>query len=107
MEGMSRLLLFSLSIKLSLELRVTFRQSKQLFLVFLAFQYVAVRMHMCVCVCFGGKNAECVCLCFGVAGVGPGGLPPEMVYKKREKEEKLCSQKSNDSLPKIDLSFNK
>lgn len=89
---------------------MTFWQSKQLFLFVVVFFFV----NMALCIF---KFFFCVCICpcvfvlgqkkNGVCGGGVGGLPPKMVYKKREKEEKLCSQKSNDSLPKIDLSFYK
>lgn len=96
MEGMSRVLLF-LSIKLSLELRVTFRQSKQS-VFYLLSQYgastsAAVCVYAYVCVCVSGKKKK-------EGGEeerwGAGGLPLKMVKKK-----KLCSQKSNDSLPKL------
>lgn len=60
MEGMSRVLLF-LSIKLSLELRVTFRQSKQS-VFYLLSQYGAGTSAVCVyayvCVCFGEKKKK-------------------------------------------------
>lgn len=48
-------------------------------------------MHMCVCVFWGEKKKE-----GKKRDGGAGGLPQKMVKKK-----KLCSQKSNDSLPKL------
>lgn len=93
MEGMSRVLLF-LSIKLSLELRVTFRQSKQS-VFYLLSQYGASTSAVCVC----------VCICVRVSGKKKkegkkrdGGLAD---CHWRWLKKKLCSQKSNDSLPKL------
>lgn len=67
-----------------------------------------MRMHMCMCL-FWGQKKKGVCLCFRQGGGWGWGwrIATEDGLQKREKEEKLCSQKSNDSLPKIDLSFYK
>lgn len=74
---------------------------------FCFFFFFFVCMHMCVCVCFGAKKKD-VCAFGGEGGAGRGWrIATEDALQKREEEEKRCSQKSNDSLPKIDLSFYK
>lgn len=97
MEGMSGVLFF-LSIKVNLKSRVTFfNQSNRIFICFpnivqVPSALVCVTYTVCLCVCVH----ICVYVYKKKEGARVGIVPLKVVKKKKQ-----CSQKSNDSLPKL------